>query len=110
MINSTSQFQFERKKVLNNDFSHKCLCKHIALFDNNNQIMNERNRKTLYLLGLRHHCGLLLMKCFLHFKFFSFSIKWLRTEGSPGCTIENLEMTNVKNLVRYDYKDFSIRF
>ncbi|XP_055299496.1 acylphosphatase-2 [Sitodiplosis mosellana] len=35
---------------------------------------------------------------------------WLRHEGSPGCRIEKLELTNLKNLSRYDYKDFAIRF
>lgn len=36
--------------------------------------------------------------------------EWLRNEGSPGCKIEKLELTNLKNLSRYDYKDFAIRF
>ncbi|XP_031623860.1 acylphosphatase-2 [Contarinia nasturtii] len=37
-------------------------------------------------------------------------ISWLRNEGSPGCKIEKLELTNPKNLSRYDYPNFAIRF
>jgi len=37
-------------------------------------------------------------------------IKWLSTEGSPGCNIDRCEITNSKAIMRPDYPKFTLKF
>jgi len=37
-------------------------------------------------------------------------IKWLSTEGSPGCNIDKCDITNSKAIIRPDYPKFTLKF